>query len=218
MEDNLLYHGTIGNLVGSILEKGMPERSCWGSRRVAEYYALDGAEETGHPPVLICKPRSSFDASLLEVDQNSVAEPLTYTLGRKEEDLWEEYEASPGRWQDSLEIYESVLYMGAVSVSAAEVIHLGGLQRPALPVYCKVLAQAANGEPKIVELEGGWKLGRVGLIPPGGGKVVHCEAWGGESLGFEEWKARGLSQERIEAAWVHLQGLEKVADGGLDLT
>ena len=216
-EEGFLYHGTIHNLLAGILEKGVLAPSCWGSLRVAEYYAQDGAETLGYGPVLIRKSLGSFESSLLEVDQNSVAEPLTYTLKAQEEELWAEFEASNGSWQACLEIYESVRYSGVVAVDKAEVIHMGGEMPLPRAVFCKVLAKAVNGEPKVVELDGGWKLTRVGLVVPEGNRLVHCEEWGAVSLGVKEWGQRGFRQEQIEAAWLYVQGLasEAVEDPGM---
>lgn len=206
MEDDIyLYHGTLDILLNEILAHGLRSSSYWGSRRVAEYYAEDERGK-GHAPILIRKARSAFEEGGLEVDTNSVAEPLTYTLKAEEEDLYDEFLASNGSWQASLEIYESVIYRRAMTVRAEDIIYLEGAKRESKkPVFHKVLEVARNGEPKVVELDGGWRLTRRGLIAPQGGHLIGVERWGGVSSSYEDWQRQGLSYAQIEAADTYLE-------------
>jgi hypothetical protein len=98
--------------------EGAKSPSYWGTEEIAWYYAKVVAEEYGGRPLIIKIPLSKFDQSLLEPDHNSIAEPLTRTLGKSDEEVWEEWEEvpEPGTWQDSLDIVQSVEYHGPVKV------------------------------------------------------------------------------------------------------
>jgi len=102
----------------------LPEPSWWGTAEIAEYYAETAAEEIGPEEEykVIKLPLSAFNPALLEADQNSVAEPLTYTLGRSEDELYEEWQNCKGTWQDSLRIYGSVVYNAPIEVTAQTVL------------------------------------------------------------------------------------------------
>ena len=113
-----LYHGTSDLYKQDILENGIRAPSYWGTEEIAWYYAKVVAEEYGGRPLIIKIPLSKFDQSLLKPDHNSIAEPLTRTLGKSDEEVWEEWEEvpEPGTWQDSLDIVQSVEYHGPVKV------------------------------------------------------------------------------------------------------
>jgi RNA:NAD 2'-phosphotransferase (TPT1/KptA family)/GNAT superfamily N-acetyltransferase/ADP-ribose pyrophosphatase YjhB (NUDIX family) len=125
-----LYHGTSEDNWNAIMEAGgvVPAGSCWGTERVAEYYAEDRAEAQTNDAIynelgtrveeaIIRVPLSRFDETNLKPDGNSVAEPLTFTLQRSEEDLYADWQKAGGTWQDSLRIYESVRYDAPMKVT-----------------------------------------------------------------------------------------------------
>jgi hypothetical protein len=118
LEEEELYHGTSDLYKQDILKNGIQAPSYWGTVEIAEYYAKVIAEESGGNPLIIKIPLSEFDQSLLKPDHNSIAEPLTFTLGKSDEDVWEEWELvpDPGTWRDSLDIVESVIYDATVKV------------------------------------------------------------------------------------------------------
>ena len=122
-ETEYLYHGTSRAQVEGILRDGLRGPSYWGTQQVAEYYAEVVAEEEEPPgeEVIIRKPLSAFNVDELDVDHNSVAEPLTYLLGEKEEMLYARYQESAGDWRASFRIYESVRYMQPIAVSPEEI-------------------------------------------------------------------------------------------------
>ncbi len=111
-----LYHGTSDLHRQDILENGIQAPSYWGTVEIAQYYAEEAVAEKGGNPLIVKVPLSEFDQSLLKPDQNSIEEPLTYTLRKTEDEVWEEWEESDGTWQDSLEIVESVIYDSIVKV------------------------------------------------------------------------------------------------------
>jgi len=119
-----LYHGTTATnferimLNGGVMEAG----SYWGTERIAATYAeeaVDAASEydAGEEEAIIRVPLARFNKAALKVDDNSVAEPMTYTLKRKEEDLYADWEKAKGTWQDSLRIYESVQYDAPITIT-----------------------------------------------------------------------------------------------------
>lgn len=114
-----LYHGTTTKNLDRIREDGFIKSGCWGTERVAEYYAEVTSEEDGGDPILLFVPFDDFDEELMRPDLNSISEPLTFTLGQKEDDIWEEWELSSQTWVDSLDIVESVLYLGTISFDKA---------------------------------------------------------------------------------------------------
>ena len=111
-----LYHGTSDLYKQDILKFGIQAPSYWGTAEVAEYYANEVSEEHGGNPLVVKIPLSKFDQSLLKPDLNSIGEPLTFTLRKTEEEVWEEWEQSDETWQDSLEIVESVIYDAPLKV------------------------------------------------------------------------------------------------------
>jgi hypothetical protein len=122
--ETFLYHGTSDIHLTSILKNGFRKNSHWGYLRIAKYYAEVASEDDGGRPILIRIPISKFDDSLFRVDMNSVMEPITYTLGQTEEELWEQWEESEQTWEDCLEIFESVIYNGRLTVKKKNIVRL----------------------------------------------------------------------------------------------
>jgi len=120
-KEEKLYHGTSDLYYQDILDNGIKAPSYWGTPEVAEYYSEVVTEEVGGNPVIIEVSLSRFNQDLLEPDYNSIDEPLTYTLGKTEEEVWEEWEQTGETWQDSLEIVASVLYKGVIVPQRGEV-------------------------------------------------------------------------------------------------
>jgi hypothetical protein len=112
-EENL-YHGTSDVYKQNIAKNGLKPPSFWGTEEVARYYAEEIVAEEGGSPLIIEAPLSKFDQTLLSPDDNSIAEPLTYTLGKTEDEVEDEWGESDGSWRDSLEIVGSVKYHGTL--------------------------------------------------------------------------------------------------------
>jgi hypothetical protein len=118
-----LYHGTTASnferimLDGGVMEAG----SFWGTERIADTYAEEAVDaasdyDAGEEQAIIRVPLSRFNKASLMPDDNSVAEPLTYTLKRTEEDLYADWQKAKGTWRDSLRIYESVRYDAPITI------------------------------------------------------------------------------------------------------
>lgn len=118
-QDEFLYHGTSSNALGRIAKTGVViSPSWWGTWAVAAYYAEVSAEEDDSDDEIIIRvPLSQFQTALIEPDENSIEEPLTYTLNSNEELLFNRWEASEKTWKDCLSIYGSVIYRGEVHLT-----------------------------------------------------------------------------------------------------
>jgi|ERR1035437_606398 hypothetical protein len=119
-----LYHGTSSKYTSRILEKGLSSPSYWGTIEVAQYYAEVVAEEEGGRAVIIAMPLSAFNQKHIEPDGESIAEPLTYTLGQTEGRLFSKWNRALGTWQDCLGIYGSIHYYGdtPLKISAENIL------------------------------------------------------------------------------------------------
>jgi hypothetical protein len=80
---------------------------------VAEYY-VSVCDDEGDAGVMLAAALSDFDESLLEPDFPGLEEPVTYSLGKRDEEIWTEWEASGKTWRDSLRIIGSVRYRGLI--------------------------------------------------------------------------------------------------------
>jgi len=120
-----LYHGTSEKAYKAIIRNDykMTAPSYWATLEVAEYYAEVAAEEDGsNIKVVIEMPIGLFSSDHLAPDDNSIAEPLTYTLGMTETDLYDQWQSSDGTWEDSLEIYGSVKYNAVVDIRQGNLV------------------------------------------------------------------------------------------------
>lgn len=116
-----LYHGTSTDRAELIFTDGLVKPGWWGTRAMADYYAEDWTGDEG-AAVIIRVPISRFTKSKLYPDHNSIAEPITMVLNKQESELWKEWEACRGTWQDSLRIYQSVLYKATIKVTRQDVV------------------------------------------------------------------------------------------------
>jgi hypothetical protein len=124
--EEYLYHGTTRRALEVALASGgtLKGPSWWGTERVADYYAEVAAEEEGPEgeEAIVRVPLSRFNRRLLKPDHNSIAEPLTYTLGADEKDLWRQWQKARGTWRDCLEIYESVRYEAPLRIAEEDAL------------------------------------------------------------------------------------------------
>lgn len=111
--DVLLYHVTPQQNVDAIQRDGVKPVSYWGIGDLADYY-IEAIQDEGHRPAVFAIKLSELDPSLIEPDHPGIAEPITTAIDKSEEDVWEEWEACDGTWEDSLNIVGSVSYKGVV--------------------------------------------------------------------------------------------------------
>lgn len=118
IEDVILYSTTATDNLPSIIATGLRAGSYWTSDEdVANYYAST-VEDDGQVPVCLKIRLSALAAAHLAPDLNGIEEPLTYTLGLREDDIKGQWSASDQGWQDSLDIIKTVRFMQAISADA----------------------------------------------------------------------------------------------------
>jgi len=113
--DNELHHGTQIISLEHIKEHGFHKDTYFGSYRIADYYAGNPPDNVygrggEAEPVIISIPIKYFNKRFFTVDYNSVDEPLSYTLERSEDDIWDDWNNSDKNVQASLDILESIIY------------------------------------------------------------------------------------------------------------
>lgn len=137
--EQYLYHGTQQKALERILRDGgiIKAPSYWGTQEAAEYYAegynVYGLHRTNFigqddEAVLIQVPLVRFDKSKLFPDQNTIAEPIMSVYNDEldyeevtEEELYEQWEACKGTWQDCLRIYQAVVYKAPMRITEDDV-------------------------------------------------------------------------------------------------
>jgi hypothetical protein len=122
--DSYLYHGTSDKNLNNILEKGILNKSCWGSESIAFYYAECVVDEIGGNPILIKMPFKNFADNKFEIDWPSISEPITTILGQTDEELIDLWSKVPndGTWLDCLNIFHSVIYKGDIYPTEKNII------------------------------------------------------------------------------------------------
>ena len=121
-----LYHGTNRENAEAAVRQGFVKApSYWGTQRIAGYYAdwvTDFEGGDSGDMAIIRVPMARFRSSGFQVDNPSVQEPISWTLGKKEEALFKLWGRSKKTWQDCLRIFESVRYRYPVKVTEDDVI------------------------------------------------------------------------------------------------
>ena len=102
-----LYHATDRKNLKSIMENGLKNPYLSNDMTVTKYYAEEFKNSVILAVIIV-------NTSNLIPDFNGIDEPLTYTLRKKEEDIWEEWEKSDKTWKNSLEIIHTVQYKGII--------------------------------------------------------------------------------------------------------
>lgn len=109
--DLILYHGTSSALLKDIEQDGVRVGSCWGTERVAEYFAEATCDEKGGRSVLLGVRLDALDAGLMRIDPAMIEFPIFPDYDERQYE-WEE--TSPGGWAECLRLYEAVVYRGNV--------------------------------------------------------------------------------------------------------
>lgn len=107
-----LYHACSTEDVEAIFAEGLRSGSyLTDSEAVAGYYA-ETIEDEGKVSCILELDLDALTAAVgeaaLEVDDPSVAEPLSYVLQTSDDAVQAEWEASAGTWRDSLAIVRSI--------------------------------------------------------------------------------------------------------------
>lgn len=112
------YHATTVENLELIKKSGkVNPNSYFGIEEISEYYA-ETIEDDGLTSVVLKIPASCFDTKSIEVDWPGISEPVTYsTLGIKEDDVHDMWEASNKSPQACLEIIGSFRYAQSIPFS-----------------------------------------------------------------------------------------------------
>jgi hypothetical protein len=102
-----LYHVTAAAHIPSILAEGLRARSYWCDPKVAEYYK-EIVRDEGQEPVVLRLPVDQLEGLGPEPDMPGLEEPLTYTLGMSEGEVWECWEGTDRTWQDCIQLIGSM--------------------------------------------------------------------------------------------------------------
>ncbi len=102
-----LFHGTSTILLGSIRKEGLRPGSCWGTERVARYFADRNRDEHGGDRMVLSVLSSDIDFAALIADEQMIDFPIfpDYDLRQLE---WERDDCSQD-WRECLRLYESVV-------------------------------------------------------------------------------------------------------------
>ena len=105
-----VYHVTSERNLPSVKAQGVKPVSYWtNDTDVLDYY-ISTIEDEGEEPVVLTARLGSFNAAALEPDYPGIEEPLSFTLKRTEEDIWDAWQHGDKTWKDSLELVGSVRY------------------------------------------------------------------------------------------------------------
>lgn len=103
-----LVHITSMRNLKQIQRQGLRGISYWAMEgEVSEYYK-ETVEDDGDVPLIVRMPLAVLEKYGIEPDFPGLEEPLTHTLGMKDEQVWEEWERCGQTWQDCLELIQSV--------------------------------------------------------------------------------------------------------------
>lgn len=107
----VLWHGTSTTLAADIERNGMRSGSCWGTERVARYFAEATCHERGGSRLLLGVRLDQIDRSRLRIDPAMIEFPIFPDYDERQYE-WEE--TSSQGWQECLRLYEAVTYRAAV--------------------------------------------------------------------------------------------------------
>lgn len=118
-----LFHATSQRNYESIVSDGfLSPSSFWAVNEEVHQYYLETISDEGENPVSISIDISELDEAYLLPDMQGLEEPLSFTLKKSEEQIWDEWSKSEGSWRDSIEIIGSLMYSSAIPIEKCEVI------------------------------------------------------------------------------------------------
>jgi hypothetical protein len=118
-----LYHATSKKKYAQIEQMGLLPGAYLATKPIAEYYAETVADD-GDAPVVLRIRFEDIQHLELEADHNGVAEPLTYTLKKSEDEILGAWGACAGSWKDSLEIIGSLRCMSAIPPEILQIVDI----------------------------------------------------------------------------------------------
>ncbi len=139
-----LYHTTGADTLEAIATEGLRPGSCWyNSKDLTRYYAETISDKGREPRILsidIDALKAACKAAKVSLlpdfpDLASIEEPITVALGKKEEQIWEEWRATEGTWVDSLAIVSSLKCPIAIAPCQLQVIDMDSSDEMRLSDY-----------------------------------------------------------------------------------
>lgn len=103
----IAWHVSCQRHLDNIRTEGLKEMSYWATdERVRDYY-IETVQDEGERPLVIAVPLEVLETYDPEPDHPGLEEPLTYTLGMGEEEVWDEWEDTDKSWQACVELIGS---------------------------------------------------------------------------------------------------------------
>lgn len=109
--DLILWHGTSTKLAADIERTGIRLGSCWGTERVARYFAEGTCSERGGRHLMLGVRLDALDVSRMRIDPVMIEFPIFPDYDKRQYE-WEE--RSSQEWQECLRLYEAVTYRAVV--------------------------------------------------------------------------------------------------------
>ncbi len=112
--DEFLLHTTSVDVMTPVANQGLLEMSYWARPgAISDYYAETVVDEDKQP-VTLRLPLSVLIAFQPEPDYPGLEEPLTYTLGMSEDEVWEQWGQTENTWQECLYLIDSIRVRAAI--------------------------------------------------------------------------------------------------------
>ena len=109
---NILYHGTSKKFLSDIIHDGLIPPSSWGEKWKAQNYA-----DEFNDGIIIGVPISRFDSSLLKPNENFID-----YYRENDPDLYDEWISSEQGVEDSLRLFDSIVYHDVLQITKADII------------------------------------------------------------------------------------------------
>jgi hypothetical protein len=112
--EEFLLHTTSVDVMEGIANQGLLEMSYWARPgAISDYYAETVTDE-GKQPIALRLPLSILATFQPEPDHPGLEEPLTYTLGMSEDEVWRQWSHTGETWQECLDLIESIRVRAAI--------------------------------------------------------------------------------------------------------
>jgi hypothetical protein len=124
-----IYHATSLSNLENIQEKGfIYPGSYWTINEDIHEYYLETICDEGEIPVSLFLLMEQLKFEHMSPDINGIEEPLTYTLKKSEEDVWDRWNRSKQDTQSSIKIIGSFIYNNSINVELCEIEQISVLK------------------------------------------------------------------------------------------
>lgn len=104
----MLAHTTSQEKIAKIMQEGLKGVSYWCEVGSLSAYYAETVRDEGDDPAVLLLPVEILEAYQPEPDKPGLEEPLSFTLGMKDEEIWEAWQETNGSWQACLELIGSL--------------------------------------------------------------------------------------------------------------